>query len=115
MAARTLLPVVQVSRAALTTVAVPSTSPDTVNGNFCLNDGFTALLLLNTDSSQHTLTVSLASGVDGATAGPKSYPVLVTGSPQWVGPFPLAWYGSQLNFNLDSTLVKVQAISQVSA
>jgi hypothetical protein len=107
--------VLQVSRAALTTVPAPSVAADVANGNFCLNDGFTVLVLLNTDSSGHTLTVSLASGVDGATAGPKSYPVLVTADRQWVGPFPLLWYGSQLNFNLDSALVKVQPVSLLSA
>lgn len=114
MAGRTQVTVVQVSRAALTVVPAPSASPDTANGNFCLNDGFTELEVLNTDSSAHTLTVALSSGVDGSAAGPKSYPVVVSASPQRVGPFPLQWYSSQLNFNLDSTLVKVQAVSQLS-
>lgn len=111
MAGRTQSTVTTISRAAITTVANPSVAADAVNGNFCLNDGATTLRLLNSDSSTHTLTVALASGVDGATAGPKSYTVAVSGSVQEVGPFPIQFYGGQLNFNLDSALVRVLPVS----
>jgi hypothetical protein len=111
MAGRTLLPILSVVRTGLTTLPAPTTAPDVANGNLCLNDGATSLIVVNTDSSPHTLTVQVVSGVDGLTAGPKSYPVLVTGQRQWAGVFPVQFYGSQLLFNLDSTLVLVQAMS----
>lgn len=111
MAGRTLLPIVSVTRSVLTTLPAPTVVPDVANGNFCLNDGNTVFAMINSDSSPHTLTVQFASGVDGLPAGPRSYPVLVTGQRQWCGPFPLQFYGSQLLFALDSTLVVVQAMS----
>jgi hypothetical protein len=111
MAGRTLVATTSVNRSALTAVPAPGTAPDVANGNFCLNDGATVLILLNGDSSPHTLTVQPASGVDGLTAGPKTYPVPVSGIRQWTGVFPIQFYGSQLTFNLDSALVTVQAVS----
>lgn len=112
MAARTQVAVTSVSRTAITAVPAPNTAPDTVNGNFVLNDGATVLVLLNGDgAASHTLTVQLASGVDGQSVTPRTYTVPISGIRQWVGPFPLQFYGSTLNFNLDSTQVSVQAVS----
>lgn len=111
MAGRTLTAVTSINRAALTAVPAPSTSPDVTNGNVCYNDGATVLVLLNTDSATHTLTVQMASGSDGQTTGPRSYPVAISANQQWTGVFPVQFYSNQLAFNLDSTLVKVQPVS----
>jgi len=111
VAGRTAVSVISVSRAGLTAVPAPATAPDVTNGNVIANDGATVLVLLNGDSATHTLTVQLAGGVDGATAGPKTYTVPVSGTRQWTGVFPVQYFGSQLLFNLDSALVTVQAVS----
>lgn len=114
MAGRTPITATSISRAALTAVPAPSVAADVANGNYCYNDGATVLVLLNSDSSSHTLTVQLASGVDGATAGPKTYTVAVSANTQWTGVFPLQFYGNQLAFSLDSALVKVLPVSLLS-
>lgn len=111
MAGRTQVAVTSINRSALTAVAAPSVAADVANGNFCLNDGATVLIVLNSDSNPHTLTVAPASGVDGLTAGPKTYTVVVSAQRQWTGVFPVQFYGNQLAFNLDSALVAVQPIS----
>lgn len=111
MAGRTPITATSVSRTALTAVPAPPTAPDVANGNVVANDGATILVLLNADASTHTLTVVVANGVDGLTAGPRTYTVPVSGTRQWTGVFPVQCYGTQLLFNLDSTLVTVQAVS----
>lgn len=115
MAGRTLIATTSISRAALTALAAPSQAADVANGNFCLNDGATALCLLNTDSATHTLTVQLATGLDGQTVQPRTYTVVVSGNQQWTGVFPIQFYGSQLAFSLDSALVKVLPVSFLSS
>lgn len=112
--ARTALAVLEVTRAALTAVPAPSVAADVANGNFCVNDGYTNLILLNGDSNPHTLTVTVAAGVDGLASPTHQYPVIVSGIRQWVGPFPIQYYGVNLLFNLDSALVTVQAVSSQS-
>ncbi len=114
MAGRTAVSVTSVNRTALTAIPAPSVAADVANGNFCYNDGATVLVLLNTDSGTHTLTVQMASGVDGQTAGPRSYTVAVSANQQWTGVFPVQFYGNQLAFNLDSALVKVLPVSLLS-
>lgn len=112
MAGRTPLNVTSVSRLALTAFPAPSVAGDVANGNVSLNDGATFLAVLSGDASTHGLTVQVASGVDGLTAGPRSYTVPVAASgTQIVGPFPIQFYGSQLLFNVDSAQVKVAAYS----
>jgi hypothetical protein len=112
MAGRTALTVTSVSRTAFTAFPQPSTAGDVTNGNVAPNDGATFLAVFNADSSTHNLTVQVVSGVDGLTAGPRAYTVPVTGSgTQITGPYPLQWYGSQLQFNVDNALVKVAAYS----
>jgi hypothetical protein len=114
MAGRTPLPVVTLTRTALT--GFPTTSfADAVNGNVFANDGATSLIVFNSDASNvHNLTVQVASGVDGLTAGPRTYAVPVSGSgTQLLGPFPLQWYGNQLLVTADSALIKLGAFSQL--
>lgn len=111
MAGRTAITSISVSRAGLTAILAPSTAADATNGNVVANDGATVLIMLNSDSATHTLTVQLAGGVDGATAGPKTYTLPVSATRQWVGVFPVQYFGNQLLFNVDSALVNVQAVS----
>jgi hypothetical protein len=112
MAGRTALPVTTVTRTALTAFPTPTTAGDVANGNVTPNDGATILAVVSGDASTHGLTVTVVSGVDGLTAGPRSYTVPAAASGvQIVGPFPLQYYGSQLLWNADSAQVKVAAYS----
>lgn len=112
MAGRTPTSVVSVSRTALVAFPQPSVAGDAVNGNVSLNDGATVLAVFNADSSTHNLTVQVAAGVDGLTAGPRAYVVPVTASgTQLVGPFPIQFYGSQLLWTVDNANVKVAPYS----
>jgi hypothetical protein len=112
MAGRTLLNAATVSRLALTAFPAPSVAGDVANGNVSPNDGATMLAVLNADgAATHGLTVSVASGVDGLTAGPRPYVLPISASVQLVGPFPLQFYGSQLLWNVDSAQLKVAPYS----
>jgi len=112
MAGRTPLTVASVSRLVLTPFPAPSVAGDVANGNVSPNDGATFLAVLSGDASSHGLTVTVASGVDGLTAGPRPYTIPGSASgTQIVGPFPLQFYGSQLLWNVDSAQLKVAAYS----
>lgn len=111
MAGRTPITPITVVREVLTVVPPPGITPDVTNGNVVTNDGATALVLLSMSSLPRTLTVSLIAGLDGLPIGPRTYVVPVSTSRQIVGPFPVQFYGQQLQFNLDSPSVLVQAVS----
>lgn len=113
MAGRTPTSVISVSRTALTAFPQPSVAGDVANGNVSPNDGATLLAVFNADgASTHVLTVQVVSGVDGLTAGPRSYTVPVSASgTQLAGPFPVAFYGSQLLWNVDNANLKVAPYS----
>jgi hypothetical protein len=115
MAGRTPLTVTAISRFATVSFTL-AVFADAANGNVCPNDGATFLSVFNNDSSIHNLTVQVVSGVDGLTAGPRSYAIPVTPGPtQLVGPYPLQWYGAQLLLNADSALIKIQPYSLLSS
>lgn len=109
---RTPLNSVPVSRLALTATPTPTVAGDVANGNVTPNDGATFLAVVSGDAATHGLTVTVVSGVDGLTAGPRPYTVPVAASgPQATGPFPIQYYGTQLLWNVDSAQVKVAAYS----
>lgn len=109
--ARTAISVLSVNRFALVAVPAPGTAADVANGNFFVNDGASVLILLNSDSSTHALTVAVAAGVDGLASPARTYTLPVSAIRQWAGPFPIQFYGKTLIFNVDSALVSVQAVS----
>jgi hypothetical protein len=112
MAGRTFLAAASVSRLVLTAFPVPSVAGDVANGNVSPNDGATMLAVVSGDTNPHGLTVMVASGVDGLTAGPRPYTIPGSASgTQLVGPFPVQFYGSQLLWNVDSAQLKVAAYS----
>lgn len=113
MAGRTATSVTTISRTALTAFPQPSVAGDVTNGNVSPNDGATMLAVFNADAgATHGLTVTVVSGVDGLTAGPRSYTIPTSASgTQLLGPYPLQYYGSQLLFNVDSSQLKVAAYS----
>lgn len=112
MAGRTQVSVLSVNRAGLTAVPAPSTAADVANGNSCVNDGATVLVLLNNDgAATHTLTVSVAAGSDGLASPSRTYTLPISTTRQWTGVFPLQFYGSTLLFSADSAQVLVQPVS----
>jgi hypothetical protein len=112
MAGRTALAVTTVSRTALTAFPAPTVAGDVANGNVTPNDGATFLAVASGDAATHQLTVQVASGVDGLTAGPRTFTVPVAASgTQVVGPFPVQYYGTQLLWNADSAQIKAAAYS----
>ena len=112
MAGRTPTVVTSVSRTALTAFPTPTVAGDVANGNVSPNDGATFLAVVSGDTNPHGLTVAVVSGVDGLTAGPRSYTVPGSASGvQIVGPFPLQYYGAQLLWNVDSAQLKVAPYS----
>ena len=112
MAGRTPTAVTSVTRTALTAFPTPTAAGDVANGNVSPNDGATFLAVVSGDASAHGLTVTVVSGVDGLTAGPRAYTVPGSASGvQLAGPFPVSSYGSQLLWNVDSAQVKVAAYS----
>lgn len=113
MAGRTATAVTSVSRTALTAFPQPSVAGDVANGNVSPNDGATFLAVFNADGANtYALTVQVVNGVDGLTAGPRSYTIPVSGSgTQITGPFPLNAYGSQLLWNVANANLKVQPYS----
>lgn len=109
--ARTQTTVLSVNRTALRATGTPP-AVDVTNGNFCLNDGATFLEITNADgASTHVLTVTVVSGVDGLTAGPRSYTVPISAAVQKTGIFPMAFYGETILYNGDSAQLKVQPYS----
>lgn len=112
MAGRTLVSPISLSRLALTTITV-SPVADVANGNVTPNDGATWLAVFNADAAvARNLTVQVVNGVDGLSAGPRAYPLpLAAAGTQLVGPFPIAFYGSQLLWNGDNANVHVQPYS----
>jgi hypothetical protein len=112
MAGRTFLAAASVSRLVLAPFPAPSVAGDVANGNVTPNDGATMLAVVSGDTNPHSLTVTVSSGVDGLTAGPRPYTIPGSASgTQLVGPFPIQFYGSQLLWNVDSAQLKVAAYS----
>lgn len=104
--ARTQLTVRQITRLALLAATTPPAA-DVANGNVCTNDGCTFFAFTNTDVVPRNVTVQVASGVDGLTAGPRTYPLPVSAASQYTGIFPVLFYGNTLLINADSTNVKI--------
>lgn len=112
MAGRTSTAVTSVTRTALVAFPAPSVAGDVTNGNVTPNDGATFLAVVNADgAATHGLTVQVAAGVDGQTAGPRPYTLPISANTQIVGPFPVLFYGSQLLWTVDSAQLKVAAYS----
>lgn len=111
--ARTLVPVVSVSRFALVPTVTPA-AVDPTNLNYALNDGSTVLEFTNTDASTHPLHIGFAEGVDGYAAGQATFTLPVSAVPQRLGPFPQQSYGPIILFDSNNVLVKVAAYSYLT-
>lgn len=112
MASRTSLTVYYPSRfSPITDAQAPFTAVDVANGNQAVNDGCTWMEIKNTDGANpHAVTVACPGGLDGLTAGPRSYPVAAS-TTERTGAFPIQFYSNILQINSDSALVQVRLFS----
>jgi hypothetical protein len=103
--ARTALPApTKVTRSGVT--AVTPTALDAVNGNTLANDGATYFDITNTDTASHTVTINIVGQLDGIapTSPPKT---IAAGATKRYANFPVSIYGSAMQINTDSALVKI--------
>ena len=82
---------------------------DTTNNHFVYNDGRTVLLVRNSGASGHTLTVNIKRTVDGQTAEARTVAVPASES-RYVGPFPVADYGDQVEVDVDHAELLLTAL-----
>jgi len=103
--ARTALPApTKVTRSGVTAVA--QTALDAVNGNTVANTGTSYCEVTNTDTASHTVTFNIQQQTDGVTptAPPRT---IAAGVTRKFANFPVNIYGSALQINTDSALVKI--------
>lgn len=102
---RTALPApTKVTRSGVT--AVTPTALDAVNGNTVANTGLTYYDVTNTDASSHTVTFNIQQQTDGITPTRPAV-TLAAGVTKRFANFPPKIYGSALQINTDSALVKI--------
>jgi hypothetical protein len=82
------------------------TALDAVNGNTLANTGTTYFDVTNTDTASHTVTINITQQVDGITPTRPAV-TLAAGVTKRFANFPVAIYGSALQINTDSALVKI--------
>lgn len=103
---RIAIPVTEVTRAGI----LPATevSGDATNFHFIPNDGATWLEIRNAGASTRTLTKILAVPVDDGTITNPTVS-LAASAIKKVGPFPIGFYGTTFNFNVDHADIKITA------
>lgn len=105
--ARTTISAVTVTR--LGVVVPAAVAGDVANGNVTPNDGHVVLIVKNTDTVSHNLTVATARSVDGLT-GPTRQTAIAASTTMAFGQYPTSDYGASLNYNVDNALLTVQAL-----
>lgn len=95
----------RVSHTAL--IALPTApSADPTNGNSIPNGGSTIVLVENTDTASHTLTVEFARSFDGQVVTPKVH-TLVASTKYMLRMGPVSDYGNVVKVTANSNLVKI--------
>lgn len=103
---RVNVPVTQITRA-----GVPDTVPtegDAVNNHSVANDGTVFIEVENTGAVSRTLSALFASTVDGITVDPKTW-TIAAGARRRIGPFPVRYYGTTLQLNVDNAELELSA------
>jgi hypothetical protein len=95
---------------ARTGTAWPSaTACDVANGNYTKNNGHVFIYADNTGGAPYTLDFTVQQKVDGIT--PDFSAVSITNGTQKIfGPFPVAIYGDELQYNGENAAVEIIAI-----
>lgn len=109
--ARTLIPVVGISRFAVTPHQTGTTG-DNVNGMYLPNDGATFLRVSSTAPGTQTVSVLVPGGADvDLTTGPRVFSIPAGSTGSYFGFFPQGIYGTELLVNVSSNLLKLAAYS----
>jgi hypothetical protein len=113
MAARTLIPVIPMSRFSMITATTPSApvTADTANGNVSPNDGYTYLEMTNSSGASRTVNVTLVGNVDQDLTTPVRPYVMASNGVYETGVFPVTVYGAQLLYTATGSGVSIRAIS----
>lgn len=108
---RVNVPVNSVSRAGKH-LTDAGTSGDATNDHEFVNDGNTLIRVKNTNASPCTVELVIARTVDGQVPAVRTVTVAATTGDTLIGPFPVADYGSVVQFNINNaTGVTVYAYS----
>lgn len=105
--ARTNVPVTPITRTGI----APATevTGDPTNNHVLVNDGATFIVARNAHATvAQTVTVNFGYMVDGQAITPRVYSIAATAT-KWMGPFPVAQYGAQLNHDVSTTDIKLTA------
>ncbi len=107
--ARTLIPVVDTSKAGTTMPA--EVAADVANGNYIPNDGKTLVLARNANGASvaRTVTIALVGTIDGFAPAARTISV-PAGASKILGPYEVANYGSQLLISGDNAELKFTPI-----
>lgn len=98
---------INVTKVTRTGVSIATGSAvDVANGNTIANDGKVAVLVKNTGSTSHTLTIAIAEKVDGQTVPAKTWTVAASAQLA-IGPFDPSVYGGRLQVNGDNAELTV--------
>lgn len=108
--ARALIVTVQLTRTALT-LPPTATVLDSVNGNYCQNDGATFLWLSNGAGVTRTVSVEVPEDVDADLPVSSRTFTLLAGQAGYTGIFPRQIYGSQLLVDVSGATVSAVAYS----
>lgn len=104
--ARTAVPVTSFTRAG---GAVPApVTGDTANGHSIVNDGNTGVVVTNTGSTSHTVTINLFRTVDGQAVTPRIVSISA-GETRAFGPFSTADYGNSLQIDVNHAEITLRA------
>jgi hypothetical protein len=107
--ARTLIPVVDTSKAGTTMPA--EVAADVANGNYVPNDGKTLVLARNANgaSTARTVTITLVGTIDGFAPAARTISI-PAGASKILGPYEVVNYGSQLQLSGDNAELKFTPI-----
>lgn len=105
------MPRVDVPVTTITRAAVPDTAPtagDTTDQHAVTNDGTTWVEVDNTGVASHTLSALFPNTVDGVTVDAKTW-TIPAGERRRIGPFPVRFYGTTLQLDVDSDELELAA------
>lgn len=103
---RTQITVNSLTRAGV--APVTEVAADATNFNFVVNDGKTWLEVTNSGGNTETVTLRVKGTVDGQAVTPKVVS-LATTVKRKIGPFPVALYGPQVEFDCSHAGITVAA------
>lgn len=104
--ARVNVPVISITRAGVDDAApVPG---DTTDQHAVDNSGDMWIEVDNVGVSSHTLSALFPHTVDGVTVDPKTW-TIPAGERRRIGPFPIRFYGSTLQLDVDSSELELSA------